>query len=52
MIIKELITGKYQLVPVTSNDYTEIIMKKYGVNIKVPTKKYSTIIKERIKKLY
>ena len=52
MIVKNIFTGKYQIVPVTQNDYTEIITKKYGININLPTKKYSTIIKERIKKLY
>lgn len=52
MIIKDIATGKYVKIPKNPNYYSNIIFKKYGINLNCPKEDYSQIIINRIKKLY
>ena len=52
MIVKNVKTGKYEIIEPDHSYYFNIIFSKYNINISTPFNKSDIVLKERIKHIY
>ena len=52
MIIKNIKTGKYEIIENCHSYYFDIIFSKYNINISSPSGKNHILIKDKIKHVY
>lgn len=52
MIVKNIKSGKYEMIKNNQSYFFDVIFSKYNINIIAPNKKIDIIIKEKINHLY
>jgi len=52
MIVKNIKTGKYEIIKGEHSYYFNVIFSKYNINISSPIKKTHVLLKEKINHVY
>lgn len=52
MIVKNVKTGKYEIIEYNHSYYFDIIFSKYNINVSSPSEKIHNLIKDKIAHVY
>lgn len=52
MIVKNITSGKYEMIKNENSYYFDVIFSKYNINIMAPIKKIHLLIQEKINHVY